>query len=531
MIHQGFRHQVPCHQHHYWTSGPSRFDLCKKRSKQSDDCECCGDRTPIVIIGVLGFIGACILLPVLFSCTLPEAETMRNTHAHTCTFFDLETTSTHRCCIHAGSTCSAGCSKPAFLNGGCSAVLEAQIARNMSVGVTRTPCCDGTCCAQSHMECDTCYHQRCYTDQSGAQHCQQVAEECNCRRICDRHSTEQGDIACGTCHDYRVGFAFTLNGVRHDRTHKTTCGLTGRGMEDIACQKATAVAYADDKTMTCYVNHETLEVSWEAPEWNAGCWVGIVLGSLLLLPCALAIPIFLLSELYARGKAVIQRVREVRRASQAGSVESMERHIEELAQRLWEEECHAIDEQHKAFQERESKGLTVLVTLCGVGINGVFELPVLMNDMWEVGEVLEVLPVHCGVERYLCLDGCRLQNESILRDVGVRKNSVLQCCALDLQCCAGGQQGEDANPAMNLAELRKAPKKPTLAEVRQRAEAKLRAAESSPGVKAYPGVTAAPVLHSDVVMSKDVSVTVAKSPVNTETGLSEQAWAVLDDVC
>merc|ERR1711939_389538 len=257
--------------HHRQSPARSPLEPCiewlvkRWRARRDDQQPCCG--TKCTVIAILATIGACILLPVLFTCTLPENDTIQNTHAHTCSFFDLETTSTHRCCVHAAATCS-GCTAPAFINGGCAAMLESQIARNRSVGVTRTPCCDGPCCAESHTECDTCYRQQCSTDSNGHQHCTQVTEVCNCRTVCDRHSTEQGDIACGTCHDYKVGFSFTLNGETHNRAHKTSCGLTGRGVEDIA------------------------------------------FGSLFLLPCVLSIPVFLLLEMHQCLKAALQKVLE-----------------------------------------------------------------------------------------------------------------------------------------------------------------------------------------------------------------------------
>merc|ERR1719450_1870679 len=59
-----------------------------------------------VVLACLTLVGICIFFPILFACTLPDDATIKNTHEHTCTFYDLETTSSHRCCQRQDVSCS-----------------------------------------------------------------------------------------------------------------------------------------------------------------------------------------------------------------------------------------------------------------------------------------------------------------------------------------------------------------------------------------------------------------------------------------
>lgn len=161
---------------------------------------------------------------------------------------------------------------------------------NITIGNnTQTECCDGTCCAEHTTECDTCEQQSCSTDSNGHQTCSTSYVQCNCRTYCSRHSTRGGSINCGTCHDYEAGFTFTLHGERHYKMKYMQCGLdAASGLDNHICQKNTLAAHAPGEVHKCWVHEETLEVYWEEPTWNIGCWVGVGIGGLLLLPCAAA---------------------------------------------------------------------------------------------------------------------------------------------------------------------------------------------------------------------------------------------------
>lgn len=68
------------------------------------------------------------------------------------------------------------------------------------------------------------------------------------------------------------------------------CGLdAASGLDDHGCQSDIVGRHAPGTVQACWVHEDTLEVSWEQPEWNNGCWVGIGIGGLLLLPCAMVL--------------------------------------------------------------------------------------------------------------------------------------------------------------------------------------------------------------------------------------------------
>jgi len=412
-------------------------------------------RVPVAVVGVLTTLGLFILLPILFACTLPDAETLANTHAHQCTFYDLETTSMHRCCRKQETTCS-GCLPPALSNGKCSATAALQKGLNVSLGMTRTYCCDGRCCAHSHTECQQCTRQSCTTDSDGHQSCTTELYECNCVEVCDRYSQSQSTIACGTCHAYRVGYYFTLDGVRHDREHKETCGLTGSGVDDIACQAKVAAAYVDNTTARCYVNHDTLEVSWDEPEWNVGCWVGIGIGSLLLCPVALIILAMPMGAIWL----CIKRCKECHHHRQ---LVLADRALAQKAERLWEEECHAIDEQLRAMEEQRALGCTLHITFKAAD-NTEFEA--VCNDNLEVALIVEQLPVITPSMANVRIGDVTMAPDARLCDFGVASGAMIHCSTdVDLALLEHMQRAD------GVVEVQpRVPRKPTLDEVRQRVE-------------------------------------------------------------
>merc|ERR1712054_104323 len=136
-----------------------------------------------------------------------------------------------------------------------------------------------------------CESESCTTDSKGRQTCSRSYYECNCETYCVRHSSRKGNINCGTCHDYQAGFQFTLDGTTHESMRQLHCGLDDTtGKDHHKCQAETMAAQAPGQTQVCWVNRETLEVSWEEPTWTAGCWAGIAIGGLFLLPLALVLP-------------------------------------------------------------------------------------------------------------------------------------------------------------------------------------------------------------------------------------------------
>jgi len=229
--------------------------------------------------------GSIIFLSVLFACTLPESDLISNTVQSNCTYTALNTSSGY-CCEHHWSTCS-GCTLKGKMNGKCDAV-QRQLRfnpQNLQSGEnSRTECCDGRCCSEHSTECDTCVSQHCSTNSQGSQSCTQVTQQCNCVTVCVAYSTRQGSINCGTCHHYKAGFSFVMNGVVHQRMKTMKCGLdTSTGLDDHGCQGKVVSSHSPGTSQTCWVHKKTLEVYWEEPAWSAGCWAGITIGGLMLL--------------------------------------------------------------------------------------------------------------------------------------------------------------------------------------------------------------------------------------------------------
>jgi len=246
-------------------------------------------------------VGLAIFLPILFACTLPEAKTLRDTVELDCTYTAL-TNSSRYCCEHHWSTCG-GCSRMGEMNGQCGAVMAFHDLNPHQIGQgnnTSTECCDGSCCAEHRTECDTCEERSCYTNSDGSQSCSTSYRQCNCHTYCVRHSSRKGTINCGTCHDFEAGFEFEIDGQVHKQVKHLACGLDdGSGLDDHHCQRETVEAHAEGERQVCWVNKETLEVSWEEPKWNPGCWVGIVIGALFLLPAVVGL--VLLMAWFVRG--------------------------------------------------------------------------------------------------------------------------------------------------------------------------------------------------------------------------------------
>merc|ERR1711998_357950 len=153
-----------------------------------------------------------------------------------------------------------------------------------------TECCDGTCCAEHRTECV-------------------------------RHSSRKGNINCGTCHDYQAGFQFTLDGTTHESMRQLHCGLDDTtGKDHHKCQAETMAAQAPGQTQVCWVNRETLEVSWEEPTWTAGCWAGIAIGGLFLLPLALVLLVGLLFLIGGMLHGCAQAVHQATASSSAAAM-------------------------------------------------------------------------------------------------------------------------------------------------------------------------------------------------------------------
>lgn len=219
-----------------------------------------------------------------------------------------------------------------------------------------------------------------------------------------------------------------------------------------------AAAYVDNATATCYVDHRTMEVSWEPPTWNAGCWVGLSIGALLLCPVALvcaALPLGLMYHGAVRFEA--RRVAAAR-----------ERYMDATARRLWEEECHTIDEQVGAAEALAATGAMVRVTFRDA--NGI-EFDALLNDKWEVASMLTQLPLRATVGDYR---DCRCINvgdrtmplEACLRDFDVADGAVLHCSTVD-QVLLEQMRDEDTSVVRIALPV---PVKPTLEAVRHRVE-------------------------------------------------------------
>merc|ERR1711988_1177677 len=242
-------------------------------------------------VGISTVIGLGILLPVLFACTLPESDDVLNTIQLQCTFTALKAAPRY-CCEHHWSQCD-GCSAMGVMNGNCNALKAYHDSNPFDLAMgnnSRQECCDGTCCAETRTYCETCESQSCSTDSKGRQSCSTSYYECNCETECVRHSTRKGTINCGTCHDYEAGFSFELHGQVHNQTRHLTCGLdTATGLDHHHCHRETLAKQASGEVQACWVHKDTLEVHWEEPEWNAGCWAGVAIGGLFLLPCVVAI--------------------------------------------------------------------------------------------------------------------------------------------------------------------------------------------------------------------------------------------------
>merc|ERR1719502_2304471 len=100
------------------------------------------------------------------------------------------------------------------------------------------------------------------------------------------------------------------------------------------------MAYQDNATRTCYVDHRDMQVSWESPSYNAGCWVGIALGSLFMCPLALCITLLPFGALYLAGvkgaERCMERYESHSEAEEARRMERVTAHLDETVRRVWE---------------------------------------------------------------------------------------------------------------------------------------------------------------------------------------------------
>jgi hypothetical protein len=210
------------------------------------------------------------------------------------------------CCVHMWSSCS-GCNGQGQANGKCSSVQQTRMKWHKDNGKdgynngTKTPCCDGSCCARWETECDTCSRDSCDSNNN----CHTEYYDCNCRQVCRSWSSQEGHINCGMCHDYEVDYTFMLDGLIHKKAlSKQTCSLhPQRGDDHPECWGATKDKFKKGQQQQCWVNKKTMDVYWEEPSLNAGrphptrephrvgsplpplggCIVGLVIGGLMML--------------------------------------------------------------------------------------------------------------------------------------------------------------------------------------------------------------------------------------------------------
>jgi len=268
--------------------------------------------------------------------------------------------------------------------------------------------------------------------------------------------------------------------------------------DDVECQQAVSLENADNVTKTCFVNHETMKVSWEAPSWNEGCWVGISIASLLLLPLVCCGPLYLacLSLEWCK----VQRAAWLQR-------QEAER-LDCIARGIYEEACHAVEEQKRAVEARVADGRMLRVTL--MPENGAAAFEVVVNDKWEVAELLEALPLVEG-DVYLRMGEVRMSAvQATLRDFGVADGALLHCSSVDHARLSVMWAGTMEDRVVELREL-KVPAKPDLVEIRKRVE------------KQQGGT----VIHTG---SEDARRGDVVSPRSLDLELGVQTWAVLDDV-
>ena len=76
---------------------------------------------------------------------------------------------------------------------------------------------------------------------------------------------------------------FTIDGVEHSQTHVETCGLTSSGYSDTACHTRITTEFAVGQQKQCWVDTRDMSVQFSKPGWNVGCWVGISIGSIMIL--------------------------------------------------------------------------------------------------------------------------------------------------------------------------------------------------------------------------------------------------------
>ena len=263
-------------------------------------------------------IGIVVFLPILFTCTLKDAAKINNSVETVC-HFDAIADQPSWCCQRQDQQCNRGCCRAARQNGGCSGWLSSRQKQlvNMS-NATReaTPCCDGGCCAEEHNECETCSRKVCsYSDSrrrsfSGSQarrgdssavaassaargpragrkllqqSCRTEYYSCNCRFVCDRHSTQEETVACDKCHEYNIGMYFRIDNRTVNKTRVEQCGLTSGGFTDTSCNQKVRGEYAVGMQKSCWVDTRDMSYQWSKPGWNVGCWVGIALSSCFIL--------------------------------------------------------------------------------------------------------------------------------------------------------------------------------------------------------------------------------------------------------
>jgi len=228
-----------------------------------------GDERAAVLAGLCCcvFAGVTIFLSIFFTLGADNIDDMDYIVETTCNFQSLQD-NPYWLCQSQDVDCSGyGCNAPANANGDCSAWLTASTAAGSATTAgSITPCCDGP----------TAYPQ----------------SQC------------QANVACNTGHRYDSELDFTIDGVTFNVTHHAACGLTSAGYEDTACMAEVHAKYNGVADVSCWVDKRLLPecgaagttntcVSYSAPEWDMGCWAGVVIGGVMMLLGGIFFCIFL----------------------------------------------------------------------------------------------------------------------------------------------------------------------------------------------------------------------------------------------
>ena len=398
--------------------------------------------------------GSAIFFPILFACTLPEDAYIKDTYETACVW-DSVYIEKRWCCQYGSSSCSkchvlsfhcfhcalrtGGCSQLAITNGKCSVLKQKELGSARVGNNTIQECCNGRCCAYYHQECDTCEDKTCTTDQDGEESCTTSYSDCRCVDVCSHYDDEQGSVQCGTCRDYMFGFHFTyINNQTYTRNFTTTCGLVGSGKDDADCHRAKTTSMAKGKSTSCWVD-PNINVLWAAPGWNAGCWVGIVIGAIGLLPAALLVAGLLLAIVlaivlgvpYIIYQCVGSLCEEFSNARDAAKEERRRELRREKTRNDWKEACCEMNEMIEAMKPDES-GQDITISIQDHNSN---TLCIKVKDTWTVAILIEELPLCDGVSPpSLKLGGVLLEPGLSLRRMDIADGAILKCSVLiDMQ--------------------------------------------------------------------------------------------------